>query len=332
MNNKKSLLSVLILVLVMIFFSCEKSEIPEDPLLLIPSDSSLLFQIKLKDILNTEAVKKLREKGAIPTKAINEIKERLNIDPFQDVESAIFALWSVNPPNGILLIKGNFNEQKIIETLKKENVNMKEEKYKYFTIYSIAEDKNPFAFSFLNWHNILVSKNPINVKKSIDTTFVKKKERKNIYDNETMKKLMLKLDFTSQIYGAADLKPLLSAYPVFAQSEFLNAIFALKIDPNNLISKITIDFTGPTKAQDFKTAFDQSLSQLGSNPATYQFYPIVANSIKSTLAGNSVIVDINLTKDNLDQLAEISKSISPTVTPGAPTPSTPTPPAPTGNN
>ena len=146
-----------------------------------------------------------------------------------------------------------------------------------------------------------------------------------------MKKLMLKLDFTSQIYGAVDLKPLLSPYPAFAQSEFLSAIFALKIDPNNLISKITIDFTGPTKAQEFKTGFDQSLSQLGSNPATYQFYPIVVNSIKSSLASNSVIVDINLTKDNLDQLAEISKSISPTVTPGAPPPSAPASPSPTGH-
>jgi len=317
MNRKNYFLSLLISTLFLIFlFNCEKSEIPEDPLSLIPSDSFLLLHIKLKDILNTETVKKMKETGEIPIDAFKDIKERLDIDPFQDIDSIALALWSVNPPNGIALIKGNFNERKIIETLKKEKVNTKEEKYKYFTIYSVEEENNPFAFSFLNWHNILISSNAMNVKKSIDTTFVKKKERKNIYDNDTMKKLLLKLDFASQFYGSADMKPLINAFPLLAQSELISAIFSLKIDPNNnLISKITIDCSGPTKAQELKTTFDQSLSQLSSNPMTAPFYPILTNSIKTTLASNSFIMDINLTKDNLNQLVEMSKSLSPPATP-----------------
>lgn len=191
---KRTILSIIFIIgIVFLFVSCEKvtQKLPqtmEAQLALLPENANALGYVNVKKIHESDFVNMfLDSSNAYPftDKEYQEFVESTGLDIRKDISEIYFAAKLGDRPNeknGLAVIMGNFDPDKIIDYIEKEarSHTLTKGSYSDYDIYNLTEDDTVY-FSFVSNTTLLVG-NEDNI-----TTWIDKSSGKSDKsDNELM--------------------------------------------------------------------------------------------------------------------------------------------------
>lgn len=303
-----------------------------DPLTLIPSGNNLLLGINWKKLTGTPFFKEASKD--MPPEAAEISK---------DVDQAIVAISmraSAQPPSGIAIVTGSFDEKKLLglleEAAKKQGATeVKKESVEGKTIYLSSKDPN-IGMVFLSPHQAAWGQ-VASLKESLGLL---NKKGESIQSNKELVGLFNKRDANKLLWGAAILPPppagqAAQAGDPMAALQSLKA-FSIGIDYND--KDLTIDWSGSTQeateaqnlvnmVNSYKTIFGATLA--AQQPALGQ----VIQGAQITNKDKEIMISLKLGEEVLKQLSQKmnEKAPAPGAAPSAPS-AAPSVPAPTGQS
>ncbi|MEJ2543737.1 MAG: hypothetical protein P8Y99_06685 [Calditrichaceae bacterium] len=322
---KQSVLSfILIIAIITIYTSCEKITQPlpktmESQLALLPSDANALGYMNVQKVHESDFVNAFLDSSHVSPFTEKEYQEFVDItglDVRKDITEVYFAVRlgdDHHEKNGLAVINGNFNPEKIIPYIKKETESHKliKDSYGDFTIYKLTEN-DTITFSFVSNATLLVGSennitawidkstgqsdktsnelitqaNEIKYKDtawftmdaSLITAELKKKDIKKFKSLESLKSINLSLDLTEKFKFFGE-----SSFSSDEQAElFYDAI------------------KGFIAAGKLSTSDDREIVD-------------ILNSITVNNEGEEVTINIEFTKEEIEALLDKKDSIAPNI-------------------
>ena len=312
---------------------CQKSGTSSgqmDPLTLIPASNNLLLGVNWKKLSGTPFFQEAAKDMPVEAKEISK-----------DVNDAVIAISMrgspAQPPSGLAIVSGNFDEKKIVglieEAAKKQGATeVKKETVEGKTVYLSAKDPN-IGMVFLSpnqaaWGQVATLK---------ETLALLNKKGASVQSNKELVSLFNKRNANKLLWGAAIL-PSPPAGQASQPGDPMAALQSLKdfsigVDYNN--KDLSIDWSGSTQdatqAQNLVNMVNSYKTIFGATLASQQ--PALGQVIQGAQIGNqdkSITISLKLNEEVLKQLSQKMNEKAPAL--GA-TPATPAPmaaPTPTG--
>jgi hypothetical protein len=319
---KKAAVGLLTLVLlVMAFAACgKKAGVPvagtakaEDMLSLIPKNSQSVFVIDVHRGINIPFVDKALKTGDDASK-YKEAIDKFGLDPQKDVYFAAIGLSQATNaegkaiPQGAGVINLKYDRAKIVDQIKKENPNFKEDVYEGVTIFTVPEkgDEKPMYGAFLDASNVALG-TEAGVKAVID---VMKGKAESALKNVELMKLVKATNKTALLWNVTTFTPeqvkqMTDATPMLASLKALQAA-TMYVDDKNKGLQVEIKALSPDAAKnkeiaDMLTGF-KALGAMGSaeKPELGEFL----NKIEISSSPDNVKIFIDLPEDLLTKLGQ----------------------------
>jgi hypothetical protein len=280
----------------------------------ILSDAEVVLTVNVKQFFAAEAVKKNLPalKAAMEkNEELKSVLELTGIDLFKDIHTIIVSGsgTSAKDARGLLVIRGNFNTDKINDAIKKKGEGVKSHKEGDHTIYEVpVNEQTAFAS--------LVDRNTFVVTQSKDATVdaIKNGGKKSPKLSKDMKSALKQFSGKESLAFAMvvsdDLKKMVAMVPQLAASA--NKLQTLT-GSVTVSEAVTLNITGNT---DDAKAARQLMSVLTILKGTAEVavqgmegIPPVVNDVLDALKiasdKNSVTVDLKLSKEILDKASKL---------------------------
>lgn len=300
-----------------------------DPLSIIPAGNNLLIGINWKKLTGTSFFQEASKDMPAEAKEISK-----------DVSDAVIAISMrgnpAQPPSGLAIVSGNFDEKKILglieEAAKKQGTTeVKKESIEGKTVYLSSKDPN-IGMVFLSptqaaWGQIATLK---------ESLALLNKKGESVSSNKELISLYNQRDANKLLWGAAILPPppagqAPQAGDPMAALQGLKG-FSVGIDYNN--KDLSIDWTGntqdSTQAQNLVNMVNSYKTIFGATLATQQ--PALGQVIQGAQITNqdkNITISLKLSDEVLKQLSQKMNEKTPAA-PGAPSAAPMAAPAPNG--
>jgi len=324
---KKAVVGLLTLVLlIMAFATCgKKAGIPvagtakaEDMLTLIPKNVQAVFVIDVHRGMNIPFVDKALKTGDDAAK-YKEAIDKFGLDPQKDIYFAVIGLSQATNaegktvPQGAGVINLKYDRVKIIDQIKKENPDFKEDVYEGVTIFTVPEkDETPMYGAFLDASNVALG-TEAGVKAVID---VMKGKAESALKNDELMKLVKAGNKTALLWNVTTFSPeqvkqMTDATPMLGSFKALQAA-TIYVDDKNKGLQVEIKALSPDAAKnkeiaDMLTGF-KALGAMGSSekPELGEFL----NKIEISSSPDNVKIYIDMPEDLLNKLGrEMEKQV-----------------------
>ena len=318
---KKAVVGLLTLVLlVMAFAACgKKAGIPvagsanaEDLLTLIPKNVQAVFVIDVHRGMNIPFVDKALKTGDDAAK-YQETIVKLGMDPQKDVFFAAIGLSQATSaegktiPQGAGVINLKYDRAKIVDQIKQENPNFKEDVYEGVTIFTVpGKDETPMYGAFLDASNVALG-TEAGVKAVID---VMKGKAESALKNADLMKLVKAINKTALLWNVTTFTPeqvkqMTEATPMLGSLKALQAV-TMFIDDKNKglqieIKALSSDAAKNKEIADMLTGF-KALGSMGSSekPELGEFL----DKIEISSSPDNVKIYIDMPEDLLNKLGQ----------------------------
>lgn len=303
---------VLIVTFIMVFsgFAAHAADL----LQLVPDNSAFVLNINLNKILATDAIKQqVKDNMAKQTpeqkKAFDDFVAKTGIDPFTSLKRVvIFTSGKVDPkvgqPEAGVLVDGDFQIERILETIKKDEKASKDvtiDKFEGYDAICGKTEGDGIGIFIDNQTAAVGSRQALKV-----VAAIKGDKAKNIATNENFSNLIKKVDSTSSLWGVglvpAELKEQLKANPQAAPLAALNAIYFSFNYENDILFSFTGEVGEKASLEGVMTSLNGFLAMIkmlaGTNPQAAE----VLNMIKVEAADTQAKITLNVSKAKLDEI------------------------------
>ncbi len=318
---KKTFVGLLTLVLlVMAFAACgKKAGIPvagsanaEDMLTLIPKNVQSVFVIDVHRGMNIPFVDKALKTGDDAAK-YQETIAKLGMDPQKDIYFAAIGLSQATNaegktiPQGAGVINLKYDRAKIVDQIKQEKPDFKEDAYEGVTIFTVpGKDETPMYGAFLDASNVALG-TEAGVKAVID---VMNGKAESALKNAELMKLVKASNKTALLWNVTTFTPeqvkqMTDATPMLSSLKALQAV-TMFVDDKNKGLQVEIKALSPDAAKnkeiaDMLTGF-KALGAMGSSekPELGEFL----NKIEISSSPDNVKIYIDMPENLLNKLGQ----------------------------
>ncbi len=313
---------IFIISLVIIITSCTEvtQQVPqtmEAQLALLPENANALGYVNVKKIHESEFVHMFLDSSKDYPLNDEEYKDFVNatgLDLEEDITDVYFAASLGKHPHekdGLVVINGNFDPEKIIDYIKKEakSHTLSKSNYSDYDIYQITEDDS-ITFSFISNVTLLVGSED-NITGWIDKSSGKSGKSKNELISEVVK---LKYKDTAWFTMDASLITKELKKKDIKKLKSLESLKNISISMN-LVEKFKLfgesEFTSSEQAELFFDAIKGFIAAGKLSTSDDREFVDLLNSINVDHENDTVTLNIEFSKDDVEKLLRMKDSIAP---------------------
>ena len=317
---KRKLLVIFILILFLSFsFYCKKKVAPvkEDisgMLELLPQNAIGVVFVNVQKISHTEFFDKSIEKEKEKSEKYQQFIKSWGIDPKKDVYYIAIAVTGEKTvekkPEAVAIARLSYNKDLIINNLKKEGFEIKEEKYGGMTIFGGVDKKNKKTkMAFLDKNHIVVGSEG-GLKSVID---LYKGKGENIYKNTKLTDLMKDINQASFLWGCFLIpeKALKEATTKNPQAKIFESIestsFFIDYENKKYSGQLNLFSSDETKNKQIVDFLNGIKAMIGMGKAQDPDFQELLGNINISGGPTGINFTVELTEDLLMRLREKSK-------------------------
>jgi alkylhydroperoxidase/carboxymuconolactone decarboxylase family protein YurZ len=291
---------------------------------LLPEDTQMVFTINVKALLDSAVVKKhalpqIKEQLKGNPQA-GEILRALNFDPMKDLTSITIAVANVkvSPPVGgapqpdanadeLMIVRGNFDQARIREALKKEEAKVSVTQHGGLDVYEMKGGDQPAFLALLDNSTLVAS-----TKKPQVTAAIDRSKKGGARLNKEFANVLEKADAKRTIWMAAAIPDNLRE---MAKGDPQAGALVEKLEGITLGITVEKDITLEIQIHttDAKSAIQmRAMVEKGKGALTFLAFSIedmelqqliadVINTIKTSTKGNAVIIQAQATAEVIDK-------------------------------
>ncbi len=322
---KRTFLSfIFIMGIVYLFTSCEKvtEQLPRTmgtQLALLPENANAVGYMNVKKIHESDFVNIFLDSSkASPfkDKEYQKFVEATELDLRKDITEVYFAATLGEHPyekDGLVVINGNFDPEKIIDYIKQEaqSNTLAKNSYGNYDIYILAED-DTVNFSFINNTTLLVGN-----KDNITTWIDKSSDKSGEFKNELISKVD-KIKYKDTAWFTMDAS-LITEELKKRDIRRLKSLESLKnISLSmNLVEKFKFfgesEFKSSEQAELFYDAIKGFIAAGKLSTSDDREFVDLLNSIEVNHESDQVTINIDFSKDDVEKLLNMKDSIAPNI-------------------
>ncbi len=286
----------------------------EKPLSVFPPGAMLVGSYDIEETRTGEAVKEydnMIQDNPQFKEQMDKIKETVGLDPFKDIDKVVAAVYFISPEDANVLImgKGNFDQERIIATLKEEAPNpVEEDSYKNITYYKTLLEKKNLYLAFPHSQFILGGTELQLFQNSIDRF---ENPLTSVLEDNTLREVLGIVDKSSPFWLAGNVPPsVLENLGEDPNVQFLGNIksfyfFSRQTGEDISYTEIGTICSSAESAEEVKNAVQGLLNQakglIGMFMAGNDAFNIIFDNILIKADGNRAILVLELTNEEIEE-------------------------------